>query len=129
MAVITFAQSGQRKTRKFEARAVLNGFFAGQVTTSSRYHFIVPCDGRILAVNIHAAIAGSGSGSTQVSLTKNGVGITSLAYAIQAANTGYFVDDRLLDSSVHAGDVLELYVNSVPTISGHSNIAFTIVIG
>lgn len=133
MAAITFSQSGQRSVRKFEARAVLNGFFTGAVTTTSRWDFVAPCSGRIVAINMHAAGAGSGTGNTEINVLKNGASIFSGTdrFSIASADTGYLDAVYPTDAgeSVRAGDQLSVQVTAIPTTTGHANIAFTVVIG
>lgn len=82
---------------------------------------------------MHAAGTGSGSGSTQINVLKNGASIFSGTdrFSIVAANNGYLTAVEPTDAGeiVRAGDNLSVQVTGIPSTTGHANVSFTIVIG
>lgn len=133
MATLTWKTATKNKSvRKFESKVTLNGYFSGAVTTSSRFRFVVPTEGRIKGIAFYANGTGSGTGTTDIDVRVNGTSIFigSQRYSLAAADNGVFnaADVNPARRAVRPGELIEVAVTAVPTTTGHSDIAFTIIL-
>lgn len=133
MATLTWkTATGNKDIRKFESKVTYNGYISGAVTTATRFRMVVPCVARIKGIAMHANGTGSGTGSTQIDIRKNGTSIFvgTQRFNLLAADNGIFNAANVNPSArgVRPGDIIELAVTAIPTTTGHSDISFTIVL-
>ncbi len=134
MATLTFATAtGNRRVRKHESRLTLNGYFTGNVTTSSKWRFVMPCDGVIRTVVMNAENTGSGTGSTTIQVSKNGtdIALSNGTWSLASTDNGVFNAPAINPTmcGVRAGDVIQVAVTAIPSTTGHGNVSFTVIIG
>jgi len=135
MATLTFnTATKQRRVRKWNARRSLDFYNDGAVTTSTRFRWVVNADYKIIGVVGYAGAVGSGTGSTQVDIQKNGTSIFvgSERFSLPAADNGIFNGATMktdTSTQLRPGDVVTLQVTAVPSTAGHSQVAFSILLG
>jgi hypothetical protein len=135
MATLTFnTATKQRRVRKWNVRRALNFYNDGAVTTSTRFQWVVNADYKILGVVGYAGAVGSGTGSTQIDIRKNGTSIfvSSERFNLAAADNGIFNGATMKTDTatqLRPGDVVSLHVTAIPSTAGHSQVAFSILLG
>ena len=91
----------------------------------------LPCECRLGGVQVGAATAGSGTGSTIVDVFINGTSVwanSSNRPTLAAADTGEFTSTRVTNRALKIGDILVVQVKEIPTVTGHARLRWCIAI-
>lgn len=134
MPQVSFSQATkQRPYRKWHSRQDLQFYSDGAVTTTTRYQWVVGTHCKVISIVGYAGGTGSGAGSTQVDIRKNGTSLFqgTQRFSIASADNGIFNGADLKNDGtivLRPGDVISLHVTAVPATAGHSQVAFTIVL-
>ena len=86
--------------------------------------WMVPCKGRIAAIQIKSGAAGTGSGNTVIDINKNGTSIFSTSGnkpTLLAADSGFYTVGEMDAENgpmVEEGDIISYDVDSVPNSAG-----------
>jgi hypothetical protein len=106
-------------------RHVLEHYTAGALTAAGdKATWMVPCKGRIAAVQIKSGAAGTGTGNTVIDVHKNGTSIWATAGnkpTLLAADSGFYTVgniDAANGAHVEEGDIITYDVDSVPNSAG-----------
>lgn len=91
----------------------------------------LPCECRLGGIQVGAATAGSGTGSTIIDVFINGTSVwanSSNRPTLAAASTGAFTSTRVTNRALRVGDVLVVQVKEIPTSTGHARLRWCIAI-
>jgi len=113
-------------------REVVQGYNVAAVTAAlTLWEMVLPFAGRIHAVKVYAAVAGTGAGNTVADVLLNGTSIWAAAGnkpLLLATATGEFANATPTTQCFNAGDRLLLQVASIST-TGHARLSISVAIG